>query len=77
MNTSNSHVGSRTAILIFSEWLFINFCCYFTGKKIGELTHEKIKESVDNKAWILDIAVRNGNMVLACRQTGVMLFKIK
>jgi len=47
------------------------------GKKIGELTHEKIKESVDNKAWIHDIAVRNGKMVLACGDTGVMLFKIK
>jgi hypothetical protein len=62
---------------LFSEPLFINFRCYYTGKKIGELTHEKIKESVDNKEWILDIAVRNGIMVLACRQTGVMLFKIK
>jgi hypothetical protein len=55
----------------------INFCCYFAGKKIGELTHEKMKESVDNEAWIHGIAVRNGKMVLACRETGVMLFKIK
>jgi len=47
------------------------------GKKIGELTHEKIKESIDNKHWVHDIAVRNGKMVLACRDTGVMLFNIK
>ena len=49
---------------------------FFIGKKIGELTHEKIKQSIDNKNWIHDIAVREGKMVLACRAEGVMLFNI-
>ena len=49
---------------------------YFIGKKIGELTHEKIKQSVGNKNWIQEIAVREGKMVLACREAGVMLFNI-
>ena len=49
---------------------------HFVGKKIGELTHEKIKQSVENKNWLHDITVKGGKMVLACRAKGVMLFNI-
>ena len=46
------------------------------GEMIRQLTHEKIKQSIDNNNWIHDIAVREGKMVLACREAGVMLFNI-
>ena len=49
---------------------------YFIGEKVGELTHEKIKQSVENKNWIHDITIKGGKMVLACREAGVMLFNI-
>ena len=49
---------------------------HFVGKKIGELTHEKIKQSIINENWIHGIAMREGKMVLACRDTGVMLFNM-
>ena len=47
------------------------------GEKMGGLTHEKIKESKDKKAWIYDITTRDCRMVLACRGEGVMMFNIK
>ena len=48
----------------------------FVGEKVGELTHENIKQSIDNENWIHDIAMQGGKMVLACRETGVMLFNM-
>ena len=57
--------------------LFLMLCITtFVGEKIGELTHEKIKESIDNENLIHDITVRGGKMVLACREAGVMLFNM-
>ena len=47
------------------------------GEKIGELTHKKIKEFIEKKGWIHDITIRDGKMVLACRDEGVMMFNIK
>ena len=47
-----------------------------SGEKIGELTHEKIRQCYDKKACVDDIAVKNGKMLLACRKEGIMLFKL-
>ena len=49
----------------------------FVGEKVGELTHEKIKQSIDNEYFIHDITIKGGKMVLACREAGVMLFNMK
>ena len=48
----------------------------FVGEKLGELTHENIKQSIDDENWIHDIAVRRGKMIVACREAGVMLFNM-
>ena len=47
-----------------------------SGEKTGELTHEKISQYYDKKAWVDDIAVKNGKMLLACRKEGIMLFNL-
>ena len=44
---------------------------------IGELPHEKIKQSIHKEGFIHDISIRDGKMVLACRKEGVILFNIK
>ena len=46
------------------------------GQKIRELTHDKLKKSIEEEGFIHDIAVREGRMAVACREKGVMLFNI-
>ena len=48
----------------------------FVGEKVREITHEKMKQSINNKNRIHDISVRGGKMVLACRAAGIMLFNM-
>ena len=47
-----------------------------SGEKIGELTHEKIMQCYDKGAHVGDITVKDGKMLLACRQEGLMLFNL-
>ena len=46
------------------------------GEKITELTHGKLKKSIEKEGCIDDITVREGKMAVACRGVGVMLFDI-
>ena len=45
-------------------------------KKITELTHGKLKKSIEKEGYIHDITVKEGKMAVACRGVGVMLFDI-
>ena len=46
------------------------------GEKITELTHGKLKKSIEKEGYIHDITVKEGKMAVACRGVDVMLFDI-
>ena len=47
------------------------------GEKIGELTHEKLKQAYEDDYELIDLSVRGGKMLLACSGAGVMLFNMR